>query len=134
MGETAGLLDEQVDGLRGFARRAGRHGWQTPRVVASRIERIDVDRHDRSGFCSGDRLLDGWLRHEAVAAGHQSGVVVRVVTHDGMVVGCYRLGVFRIEAETTPVAGSSARNPVPAMLISWLGVDQRWQLRDSVRR
>jgi hypothetical protein len=37
-------------------------------VNAVRIERIDVDRHDRSAFDCGDPAADSWLRQAAVGA------------------------------------------------------------------
>ena len=104
---------------------------------AVRIERIDPDRHDRWDFRSGDSAVDDWLRQDAVAADRPVGVVVHVVhvvAEGGRVVGCYRLGSFRVKARrpVTPLRAWSSnfeRTPVSAVLVSGLGIDQRWQRR-----
>ena len=38
---------------------------------AVRIERIDLDRHDRSDFGCGVAAVDSWLRQDAVDADRQ---------------------------------------------------------------
>jgi GNAT superfamily N-acetyltransferase len=96
-----------------------------------RIERIDVGRHDWSDFGCGDPVLDGWLR-DAAAADRQPGVLVQVATDGRRVVGCYRLGSFQVEPRR-PVTSIGSRRaermPVSAIVVSRLGVDQRWQQR-----
>src|SRR6478752_1254474 len=73
--------------------------------------------------------LDRWLRQKAGLADRQAGVTVRVATNGDQVIGCYRLGAFHVEAQMSPWGGSVARPPMPAILISRLGVDEPWQHR-----
>ena len=73
--------------------------------------------------------LDRWLRQKAGLADRQAGVSVRVASNGDQVIGCYRLGAFHVEAQTSPRGGSVARPPMPAILISRLGVDEPWQHR-----
>lgn len=97
-----------------------------------RIERIDVDRHDRSAFDCGDPAVDSWLRQAAVDADRRAAVVVQVAVVGSRVVGCYRLGSFQVQARTSatsPRHWSLERMPVPAVVVSRLGVDQGWQGR-----
>ena len=99
-----------------------------------RIERIDPDRHDWSDFGCGDPAVDGWLQQDGAAAARHAGVVVQVATDGGRVVGCYRLGSFQVQARrpVTPLAASGSdlqRMPMSAVVVSRLGVDQRWQGR-----
>ena len=67
-------------------------------VGAVRIERIDPGRHDRSVFDCRDSAVDGWLRQDAIVADRQQGVLVQVASDGSRVVGCYRLGSFRVQA------------------------------------
>jgi ribosomal protein S18 acetylase RimI-like enzyme len=98
-------------------------------VDAVHIERFNPDRHDRSNFGCGDASLDRWLREDAPAAGRTSGVRVAVATVDDQLVGCYRLSSFQIEAGQ-PIEGfGSTRPPVPAILLSRLGIETHWQHR-----
>jgi ribosomal protein S18 acetylase RimI-like enzyme len=98
-------------------------------VGAVRIERFDGDRHDLSGFCCGEPSLDRWLRDNAPAEARTSGVRVAIATCDDQVVGCYRLSSFEVEAGQASGRFGSRRPPVPAILVSRLGVDTRWQDR-----
>jgi GNAT superfamily N-acetyltransferase len=43
------------------------------------------------------------------------------------VIGCYRLSSFQVEAGHASRRLSSRRAPVPAIMVSRLGVDTRWQ-------
>jgi GNAT superfamily N-acetyltransferase len=98
-------------------------------VAAVRIEPIDPDRHDRSSFCCREPSLDRWLRDDGPTAGSTSGVRVEVASIDDQVVGCYRLGSFQVEAGDGLERFGSERPPLPAILVSRLGVDTRWQRR-----
>ena len=73
--------------------------------------------------------LDRWLRQKAGLADRQAGVSVRVASNGDQVIGCYRLGAFHVEAQKSPRGGSIGGPPVPAILISRLGVDEPWQHR-----
>lgn len=102
-------------------------------VDAVRVERLDPDRHDRSAFCCDDPVVDGWLSEDAVADDRPAGVAVQVASDGGRVVGCYRLGSFQVQRASSlssPRVCGSDRMPVPAILVSRLRVDQRWQQRD----
>jgi GNAT superfamily N-acetyltransferase len=101
-------------------------------VDSVRVERLDPDRHDRSAFCCDDPAVDGWLSQDAVADDRRAGVAVQVASDGGRVVGCYRLGSFQVRSAPSvwsPKVWDSDRMPVPAIIVSRLGVDQRWQRR-----
>jgi hypothetical protein len=98
-------------------------------VDAVRVERIDPGRHDRSVFDCSVSAVDGWLRQDAIVADRQQGVVVQVASDGRRVVGCYRLGSFQVQAGPSVTSlrpWNLERMRVPAILVSWLGVDQRW--------
>jgi len=98
-------------------------------VAAIRIERVDADRHDRSSFCCGDPSLDRWLRDDASAASTTSGLRVEVASNGNQVVGCYALSSFHVEVGRAIGLSGSRHPPLPAILVSRLGVDIRWQRR-----
>lgn len=64
-----------------------------------------------------------------MTADRRVGVRVQVAGGGDRVVGCYRLGSFQVEAGPSPRAWSWNRLPVPAILVSRLGVDEHWQHR-----
>ena len=103
--------------------------WQTSAVEAVRLERIDAGRHEVSAFRCGDPALDHWLQDEAVAADHQAGTTVRVATNGDHVIACYRLSAFQIEARAVPPRRTVGPPPLPAILVSQLGVDLQYQNR-----
>ena len=103
--------------------------WQTSAVEAVRLERIDAGRHGVSAFTCGDPALDHWLQDEAVAADHQAGTTVRVATNGDHVIACYRLSAFQIEARALPPRRTVGPPPLPAILVSQLGVDLQHQNR-----
>ena len=98
-------------------------------MEAVRLERIDAGRHEVSAFRCGDPALDHWLHDEAVAADHQAGTSVRVATNGDHVIGCYRLCAFQIEAQVVPRRRTVGPPPLPAILVSHLGVDLQFQNR-----
>jgi len=67
-------------------------------VDGVRVERLDPDRHDRSAFCCGDPVVDGWLSPDAVADDWRASVAVQVASDGGGVVGCYRLASFQVQS------------------------------------
>lgn len=85
-------------------------------------------RHRVEGFCSGEATLDAWLKQRALP-NQDSGATRTYVTCDGAkVVGYYALasGVVAVRNAT----GRFRRNmpdPVPAILLARLAVDQTWQ-------
>ena len=120
---------ERLARLARLAVELGYVDWQTSAVEAVRLERIDAGRHEVSAFRCGDPALDHWLQDEAVAADHQAGTTVRVATNGDHVIACYRLGAFQIEARTVPPRRTVGPPPLPAILVSHLGVDLQYQNR-----
>jgi GNAT superfamily N-acetyltransferase len=98
-------------------------------VEAVRLERIDASRHEVSTFRCGDHSLDHWLHDEALSADHQAGSTVRVAINSDHVIGCYRLSAFHIEAQVVPRRRTEGPRPLPAILVSRLGVDVGFQNR-----
>jgi len=91
---------------------------------------LDSSRHDVSGFGCGEPGTDSWLRLEAAADDRRPGWVVHVAAWEGRrVVGCCRLGAFELQAPSDAPAGPGGWVSMPALLVSRLGVDQRWQGR-----
>lgn len=99
--------------------------------------------HDLSGFDSGVRELDDWLKRRA--AGNEASGASRtyVVQRDGRVVGYYSLATGAVELANAP--GRVRRNmpdPIPVMVLARLTVDRSCQgsglgkglLRDAVLR
>ena len=104
-------------------------GWQSSAVEAVRLERIDASRHEVTAFRCGDPALDHWLHDEASSADLQAGTSVRVATNGDHVIGCYRLCAFQLEATGDLRRRTGERPPLPAILISRLGVDLQFQNR-----
>ena len=79
LGEGEALVGSVMTGWGGpegpGVRSLAEAGWETAGLwMPSGFERIDVDRHDRSGVDCGDAAVDCWLRPAAVdAARHHSG-------------------------------------------------------------
>ncbi|OHV36134.1 acetyltransferase [Pseudofrankia sp. EUN1h] len=103
--------------------------------------------HDVRGFSSGHDVLDSWLRHHALEQ-HEDGVTTFVVTDGGRAVGYYCLTRGAVEHARAAAPRRWGRraagpaDPVPALLISRLAVDETAQgrgvgaglLRDAVMR
>ena len=98
-------------------------------MKAVRLERIDASRHEVSTFRCGDPALDHWLHDEAPSVDHQAGTTVRVAINSDNVIGCYRLSAFEIEPQVVPRRRTEGPRPLPAILVSRLGVDVRFQNR-----
>jgi GNAT superfamily N-acetyltransferase len=93
------------------------------------ISRIDPSRHDLTAFRCGQPGTDSWLRLEASAANLEPGWVVCVAGREGRVVGCYRVGAFALQSPWATTADPGDWTWMPALLVSRVGVDQRWQGR-----
>jgi GNAT superfamily N-acetyltransferase len=88
-----------------------------------------TDRHDLSGFDCGNDALNEWLRRFAGQAVRNDMGRVFVVTPTGSdeVVAFYALTVGSIEQEdaTDALKRRVGSYPIPAVLLTRLGVDQR---------
>jgi len=92
------------------------------------LERLDAH-HDVSAFNSGSDVLDGWLRHHALAAQRMDSARTFVAIRRADVVGYFSLtmgSVLRAEAPTKLVRGMPAY-PVGMVLLARLAVDQAEQ-------
>lgn len=89
-----------------------------------------ADRHDLSGFDCGDEALNEWLRRFAGQAMRSDMGRVFVITPEGSneVVAFYGLTVGSIEQEdaTDAIKRRVGSYPIPAVLLTRLGVDQRY--------
>ena len=88
---------------------------------------LDVARHDRVSFASGEPVLDEWLKKLAVQATRRDGARTYVVCDGARVVGYYSLCAFQLERETAPERAQFGALPIPAILLARLAVDRDWQ-------
>lgn len=102
-----------------------------------------ADRHDTTGFRSGEASLDDWLSRRARANKVSGASRNFVVCHGEHVIGYYALASGVIAVEAAP--GRFRRNipdPIPVAVLARLAVDEHWQgqglgralFRDAARR
>lgn len=91
-----------------------------------RPEPLDPARHDRSGFNSGEPAFDDWLRRFAGQNRRRDTAATWVIaTPEGQVVAYASLAMTAIDRSAAPRAvAKQAPDPVPAMLLGRLAVDQ----------
>lgn len=98
---------------------------------------------DASEFACGDDIKDEWIRRHALANHLAGGSRVYVTTRGARIAGFYALAAASIQrADATPRARRNMPNPVPAILLGRIAVDQKeagqglgtWLLRDAVLR
>lgn len=83
--------------------------------------------HDLSRFCSGEPSLDDWLVQRAYLNHTKGFSKVFVICNDNTeVVGYYALSSYAIERKDAPDI-RQAPNPIPAVLLGRLAVDQKYQ-------
>ena len=89
---------------------------------------LDVRRHDREQFDSGESVLDEWLRRYAGQNRRRDTAATWVITDANNVVVAYAsiamTGIDRSAAPETLAKG--APDPVPALLLGRLAVDRRY--------
>jgi ribosomal protein S18 acetylase RimI-like enzyme len=91
------------------------------------IEPLDVPKHDRGPFASGEPALDEWLKKLAGQATRRDGARTYVACDGARVVGYYSLCAFQLERESAPEQAQFGALPVPAILLARLAVDREWQ-------
>ena len=93
-------------------------------------------KHNREGFCCGRQSLDDWFRYQASSADKRHGSArVYVLVDDDIDDGCHPLGYYALvghavcfeEAPPGLVRGYPPRQPVGAVLLARLAVDERYQ-------
>jgi GNAT superfamily N-acetyltransferase len=98
---------------------------------------------DASEFACGDDIKDEWIRRHALANHLAGGSRVYVTTRGTRISGFYALATASIQrGDATPRARRHMPNPVPAILLGRIAVDQKeagqglgtWLLRDAVLR
>ena len=81
---------------------------------------------DTSQFSCGDETLDRWLRRYALMNHVGGGARTYVTTQGSQVVGYYALAATSVQrADATPRAARRTPQPVPAVLLGRLAVDQK---------
>lgn len=88
--------------------------------------------HDTSEFCSGEPVLDDWLRRRAVANLRLAASRTYVVCPAGSlrVVGFFSLSMGQILAqEVTCAMRRNMPRAIPAVVLGRLAIDQGWQGR-----
>ena len=88
---------------------------------------LDLARHDRTDFRSGDPLLDDWLRRYAGQNRRRDTAATWVIVDPGERVVAYAtIAMTAVDRSTAPDAvRRRAPDPVPALLIGRLAVDER---------
>jgi len=102
-----------------------------------RPERLDPDRHDVRAFRSGSDEVDRFLRQHAKLALRQNTSVTHVYCEQSprgrskrlKIAAYYSLATSAIDVGLLPVhhQESLPRHPVPAILLTWLGVDAEYR-------
>jgi ribosomal protein S18 acetylase RimI-like enzyme len=89
---------------------------------------LDIARHDRAGFHSGEPDLDEWLRRYAGQNRRRDTAATWVILNARDAVVAYAsvamTGIDRSAAP--PTLAKQAPNPVPALLLGRLAVDRRY--------
>lgn len=99
--------------------------------------------HDFSSFRSGEPSLDDWLKRRALTNQKNGASRTYAATSGNRVIGYYALAAGAVLSVQAP--GKVKRNmpdPIPAMILGRLAVDQAWQgqglgadlLRDAILR
>jgi GNAT superfamily N-acetyltransferase len=88
---------------------------------------LDLSRHDRAGFHSGEPVLDEWLRRYAGQNRRRDTAATWVIVdgHD-VVVAYASVAMTAIDRSAAPpTLAKQAPDPVPALLLGRLAVDSR---------
>lgn len=113
-------------------------------ILKLRPPELLTSSHQIEHFCSGENVLDDWLKRRALA-NQQSGAsrTFVVADQDGAVVGFYALAAGAVSHQ---LASANVRrnmpDPVPVLVLGRLAVDQRVRgiklggalLQDALRR
>jgi len=89
---------------------------------------LDPRRHDRDQFDSGERVLDEWLRRYAGQNRRRDTAATWVIADaDNVVVAYASVAMTAIDRSAAPeVLAKGTPDPVPALLLGRLAVDQRY--------
>jgi GNAT superfamily N-acetyltransferase len=89
---------------------------------------LDVHRHDREQFDSGEPVLDEWLRRYAGQNRRRDTAATWVIADANNVVAAYAsIAMTGIDRSAAPeVLAKSSPDPVPALLLGRLAVDHRY--------
>jgi len=89
---------------------------------------LDVRRHDREQFNSGEPVLDQWLRRYAGQNRRRDTAATWVIADaNGVVVAYASVAMTGIDRSAAPeVLAKSSPDPVPALLLGRLAVDHRY--------
>lgn len=89
---------------------------------------LDLARHDRSRFASGDDALDEWLgRYAGQNRRRDTAATWVIVDAEDTVVAYATIAMSAIDRSNAPASvARQAPNPVPALLIGRLAVDRRY--------
>lgn len=86
--------------------------------------------HRRAALASGQALVDGWLRGQALQSQAKRLTVTRVLAaSDGMVAGFYTLAMGQVDFGELPsdLVRKLPRRALPVAVLAWLGVDAGFQ-------
>jgi GNAT superfamily N-acetyltransferase len=94
---------------------------------------LDVSRHDRARFDSGEPVLDEWLRRYSGQNRRRDTAATWVVVDvEDLVVASASIAMTGIDLSAAPAKpGKRAPDPVPALLLGRLAVDRRYHGRGA---
>jgi predicted N-acetyltransferase YhbS len=92
------------------------------------VELFDPDRHDATGFDSGQQSLDDWLRKTAPIAAAAGTAATWVLRRGNRVVGYYALAMGSVERRAAPSRlGRGQPDPIPILLLARLALERSEQ-------
>ncbi|KFB11142.1 GNAT family N-acetyltransferase [Nitratireductor basaltis] len=95
-----------------------------------RIELLDTERHDRSGFSCGVAAVDNFLKRTARKLSKVNNSRIYVMLDDeDRVIGYYALNAHAVDYTRLPARFARNRpshGSIPAAFLSMIGVDQRY--------
>jgi GNAT superfamily N-acetyltransferase len=114
--------------MSGSLRRWHGHASSLGLTELRRPTLLDLARHDRAGFECGAPALDEWLRRYAGQGRRRDTAATWVIADaDDVVVAHASIAMTGIDRPAAPAAvARHAPDPVPALLLGRLAVDQRY--------
>jgi GNAT superfamily N-acetyltransferase len=114
--------------MSGLPRRSSGRASSRGLTELRRPALLDLARHDRSRFDSGEPMLDEWLRRYAGQNRRRDTAATWVIVDADDVVAAYAsVAMTGIDRSTAPAAlAKQAPDPVPGLLLGRLAVDRRF--------
>lgn len=86
-------------------------------------------RFDRTGFTSGEQVLDDWLKLYAGQSERRNTTKTFLAVVGSRVVGYYTSTMCQLSVDESTAVRPGGRYPIPAIVLARLAVDVEWQGR-----